>query len=186
MTPLTDACSRVLTIVIHFRSWLSEHICSQREPGLPVATSLLTLCCAAKDQQSLIDPIRTASARVDRPLRKMYTSKTIPLFLYPKPATRFSANVQRSNFGRQTHKARRLFSAGPIARMPEQLTHDEINSQTDPSVAKQYDTAAPKEQQLNDLYSMLDGKNGMLSTHRQGIGEPFTPSSCSTATCTNH
>ncbi|KAL5413539.1 hypothetical protein PMIN06_007710 [Paraphaeosphaeria minitans] len=55
--------------------------------------------------------------------------------------------------------------------MPETLNQGEVNSHTDPSVAKQYDTDTPKEQQIKDLYSMIDGKKiGMLSTYRNGVG----------------
>jgi hypothetical protein len=32
--------------------------------------------------------------------------------------------------------------------MPENLTHAEVNSKTDPSVAKQYDDETPKDQQM--------------------------------------
>lgn len=56
--------------------------------------------------------------------------------------------------------------------MPEHLTHDEINSQTDPSVAKQYDSSTPKEQQIKDFFNMVDGKKiAMLNTYRNGVGQ---------------
>ncbi|KAJ4300791.1 hypothetical protein N0V90_002879 [Kalmusia sp. IMI 367209] len=55
--------------------------------------------------------------------------------------------------------------------MPEQLKHNEVDSQTDPSVAKQYDNETPKEQQIKDLFNMIDGKKiGMLNTYRNGVG----------------
>lgn len=55
--------------------------------------------------------------------------------------------------------------------MPESLKSSEVNSQTDPSVAKQYDNESPKEQQIKDLFNMIDGKKiGMLNTYRNGVG----------------
>jgi len=55
--------------------------------------------------------------------------------------------------------------------MPESLKASEVNSQTDPSVAKQYDSETPKEQQIKDLFEMIDGKKiGMLNTYRSGVG----------------
>lgn len=55
--------------------------------------------------------------------------------------------------------------------MPEQVTSSEINSKTDPSVAKQYDGETPKDQQWKDLYGIIDGKHvSMLNTHRKGTG----------------
>jgi len=55
--------------------------------------------------------------------------------------------------------------------MPANLTQDEINSQTDPSVAKQYDHETPKDQQFKELYEMIDSqKIGMLNTYRNGVG----------------
>lgn len=56
--------------------------------------------------------------------------------------------------------------------MPEHLTREEINSQTDPSVAKQYDNEASKEQQIKDLFGLIDNnKVGMLNTYRNGVGQ---------------
>ncbi|KAJ9607227.1 hypothetical protein H2200_008299 [Cladophialophora chaetospira] len=55
--------------------------------------------------------------------------------------------------------------------MPEQPTQGEINSKTDPSVSKQYDSETPKQEQWKELYEMIDGKNvSMLSTYRDGVG----------------
>lgn len=55
--------------------------------------------------------------------------------------------------------------------MPESLNRSEVDSKTDPSVAKQYDTETPKDQQIKDLYNMIDGKKiGLLSTYRNGVG----------------
>jgi len=36
--------------------------------------------------------------------------------------------------------------------MPEQLTHDEVNTKTDPSVAKQWDETTPMHEQFEELY----------------------------------
>lgn len=55
--------------------------------------------------------------------------------------------------------------------MPQSLTADEVNSKTDPSVSKQWDDKTPKEEQLKDLYKIVDGlKAGLLTTIRPGIG----------------
>jgi general stress protein 26 len=55
--------------------------------------------------------------------------------------------------------------------MPEPLKASEVNSKTDPSVAKQYDNETPKDQQWKELYEMIDGKKiSLLSTYREGVG----------------
>ncbi|KAF2000349.1 hypothetical protein P154DRAFT_435070 [Amniculicola lignicola CBS 123094] len=55
--------------------------------------------------------------------------------------------------------------------MPDKLTSQEVNSKTDPSVAKQYDTETSTEQQIKDLFKTIDAnKVGMLSTYRKGTG----------------
>ena len=55
--------------------------------------------------------------------------------------------------------------------MPEPLTSSEVNSQTDPSVAKQYDTTTPIPQQLTDLYHITDALSTcLLGTSRPNIG----------------
>ena len=55
--------------------------------------------------------------------------------------------------------------------MPESLKASEVNSQTDPSVAKQYDNETPTHEQFNDLYAIVDAKKiGLLNTYRNGTG----------------
>jgi hypothetical protein len=55
--------------------------------------------------------------------------------------------------------------------MPESLEKSEVDAKQDPSVSKQYDNEAPKEQQINQFFEMVDGKKiGMLSTYRNGVG----------------
>jgi general stress protein 26 len=55
--------------------------------------------------------------------------------------------------------------------MPETLTSQEVNSNTDPSVSKQYDNSASVETQITDFYSIVDGLNvGLLGTYRPGVG----------------
>jgi len=55
--------------------------------------------------------------------------------------------------------------------MPEPLKASEINSQTDPSVAKQYDTTTDKKTQISDFYEIVDKlKIGLLTTLRKDIG----------------
>ena len=56
--------------------------------------------------------------------------------------------------------------------MPDTLHESEINSKTDPSVAKQYDNETPKDQQIKQFFEMADGKKiCMLNTYRNGVGE---------------
>lgn len=55
--------------------------------------------------------------------------------------------------------------------MPEKLKAEEVDSKTDPSVAKQYDNETPKDVQWKELYELIDGKKiSMLNTYRDGIG----------------
>lgn len=55
--------------------------------------------------------------------------------------------------------------------MPQPLKADEVNSETDPAVSKQFDNETPKDQQFTDLYKTVDGlKVGLLTTIRSGIG----------------
>ncbi|ETN42406.1 uncharacterized protein HMPREF1541_01560 [Cyphellophora europaea CBS 101466] len=55
--------------------------------------------------------------------------------------------------------------------MPEQLKHSEINSQTDPSVAKQWDNDVSPEKKFEDFYGIVDKlKIGLLGTLRDGTG----------------
>nr|OQO29923.1 hypothetical protein B0A51_02919 [Rachicladosporium sp. CCFEE 5018] len=55
--------------------------------------------------------------------------------------------------------------------MPATLTKQEIDSKTDPSVSKQYDTDVSFEESLKDFYSISDGlKIGILGTLRPGVG----------------
>ena len=58
--------------------------------------------------------------------------------------------------------------------MPDQLKASEVNSKTDPSVAKQYDDETPKDQQIKQFFEMVDGKKiCMLNTYRNGVGMLF-------------
>jgi len=55
--------------------------------------------------------------------------------------------------------------------MPETLTQNDINSKTDPSVAKQYDNETPKDQQIQEFFKLVDSKKVcMLNTYRNGVG----------------
>jgi len=55
--------------------------------------------------------------------------------------------------------SRTNFSTTSILRMPDSLSSQEVNSKTDPSVAKQWDHETPMHQQWEELY----GKIYMLS-----------------------
>ena len=55
--------------------------------------------------------------------------------------------------------------------MPEALKASEVNSQTDPTVAKQYDNETPKDQAFKEFYELVDKeKIGMLNTYRNTVG----------------
>lgn len=55
--------------------------------------------------------------------------------------------------------------------MPETLTQSDINSKTDPSVAKQYDDETPKDKQIQEFFKLVDSKKVcMLNTYRNGVG----------------
>ncbi|KAF9701958.1 hypothetical protein EKO04_000584 [Ascochyta lentis] len=55
--------------------------------------------------------------------------------------------------------------------MPDQLKSSEVNSKTDPSVAKQYDNETDKVKQIQDFFSLADDKKiGILNTYRNGVG----------------
>ncbi|KAA6414085.1 MAG: hypothetical protein FRX48_02447 [Lasallia pustulata] len=55
--------------------------------------------------------------------------------------------------------------------MPEPLKASEINTSTDPSVAKQWDTSTPIPEQISDLYKIVDTlKFCLLGTRRPNIG----------------
>ena len=59
--------------------------------------------------------------------------------------------------------------------MPESLKASEVNSKTDPTVAKQYDTETPKAEQISDFYSIVDKqKIGLLTTIRPTLGGPVS------------
>lgn len=65
----------------------------------------------------------------------------------------------------------RSFAASTRINMPEGLKPEEVNSKTDPSVSKQYDTEASLETKTKDLYAIVDGlKIGILGTYRPGVG----------------
>ena len=55
--------------------------------------------------------------------------------------------------------------------MPESLKQEEVNSKTDPSVAKQYDNETPKDEQWKQFFEIFDnGKITMFNTYRNGVG----------------
>ena len=55
--------------------------------------------------------------------------------------------------------------------MPDQLKSSEVNSQNDPSVAKQYDNETDKTKQIEDFFKLADDKKiGILNTYRNGVG----------------
>jgi len=69
------------------------------------------------------------------------------------------------------HLTHRTFTTTQFFRMPHDLKASEVNSKTDPTTAKQYDTETPKKDQINDFYKTLDGlKIGLLTTIRPSIG----------------
>ncbi|KAF2815037.1 uncharacterized protein BDZ99DRAFT_458984 [Mytilinidion resinicola] len=105
------------------------------------------------------------SVRLHRPALTRLASRTIPKqALIRLPFTSFQNHQICIIAGRQ-------FSQSTSFRMPDTLTRQEITSQTDPSVAKQYDNETPKDQQVKEFYDLVDSKKiGLLSTFRNGVG----------------
>lgn len=55
--------------------------------------------------------------------------------------------------------------------MPESLNKSDVDSKTDASVAKQYDSETPMHQQFEELYAIADKmKISLLTTQRPGVG----------------
>ena len=55
--------------------------------------------------------------------------------------------------------------------MVQSLDKKEVDSHTDPSVSKQYDTETPSQKQLEEFYQFADKqKVGLLTTIRSGLG----------------
>ena len=76
-------------------------------------------------------------------------------------------NLVSSQFPRAT----RAFHTQSPLKMPDYLTKQEVDSKTDPSVAKQWDDETPKDKQWEEFYAICDGlKIGMLGTARPGVG----------------
>lgn len=70
-----------------------------------------------------------------------------------------------------TQPIRRSITSSTLLRMPETLTKSEVDSKTDPSVSKQYDSETSTVQQIKDFYTKVDEmKVAILSTYRQGVG----------------
>ena len=65
----------------------------------------------------------------------------------------------------------RPLTTTPTLKMPEPLHSSEVTSKTDPSVSKQYDTAASFETKFEDFYGIVDKlKIGLLGTYRPNVG----------------
>lgn len=79
-----------------------------------------------------------------------------------------STLIPRNTFLPVKHRS---FVTTPLHKMPEKLTAEEVNSQIDPSVSKQWDSETPKKQQIEEFYKTVDGmKIGLLTTIRGGLG----------------
>lgn len=64
----------------------------------------------------------------------------------------------------------RNFTRYKALKMPEQLKQSEIDSKTDPSVAKQYEDAEGTVK-FKDFYDLVDDmKIGIMGTYRKGVG----------------
>lgn len=67
--------------------------------------------------------------------------------------------------------SRLSYHTTPALKMPEPLKASEVNSQTDPSVAKQFDNETDKKTQVEDFYNIVDKlKIGLLTTLRPSVG----------------
>lgn len=66
---------------------------------------------------------------------------------------------------------RRPLSTVKPLNMPEPLKKEEVTSQKDAAMAKQWDTTTPKPEQIQDFYKTVDGlKIGLMTTIRSGVG----------------
>ena len=82
-----------------------------------------------------------------------------------------TTSARSTTFTSTVTKAFRPFSTTYTLRMPEQLTAQEVNSKTDPSVAKQWDDDVSAEKKFGDFYAIADKlKIGLLGTLREGTG----------------
>ena len=108
-----------------------------------------------------------------------------PMFLYRSSPSRL--RPFQSIFKQSTYFVpSQSFSASHIDKMPEPLKASEVNSRTDPAVAKQWDDKTPKSQQIEDFYKTVDGmKIGLLTTIREGLG-PVSRSMAVAKVCTLH
>jgi len=89
------------------------------------------------------------------------------MFSLLKPTTFRSATFTAT----RTIKPNRPFTTTTTFRMPEQLKAEEVNSKTDPTVAKQWDNDVSTEKKFEDFYSIADKlKIGLLGTLREGTG----------------
>lgn len=69
-------------------------------------------------------------------------------------------------------RSKRTFSIAATYKMPEPLTKSEVDSQTDPSVAKQYDHETPTAEQITEFFKLADSlKTCLLTTERPGVGQ---------------
>ena len=84
-----------------------------------------------------------------------------------RPMTAFrSTNLTATAF-----RTFRPITTTPISRMPESLKPEEVNSKTDPSVAKQWDNDVDLDTKTKDFYGIADKlKICLLGTLREGTG----------------
>lgn len=79
--------------------------------------------------------------------------------------------LRSTHLATTTPRTLRLFSTTSTFKMPEQLTKQEVDSKTDPSVSKQWDNDVPTSKKFEDFYAIAD-KLGvcLLGTLREGTG----------------
>ena len=84
---------------------------------------------------------------------------------------RFAPAVRSVNLTVAATRILRPFSTASTLRLPEQLKQEEVNSKTDPSVAKQWDNDVSTDKKFEDFYGIADKlKIGLLGTLREGTG----------------
>ncbi|SMR43443.1 unnamed protein product [Zymoseptoria tritici ST99CH_1A5] len=109
----------------------------------------------------------TKQASITTPLSYYFSLNTMFSSLRITRITPFTSTFRALNVS----KTSRSFTTTTPSNMPENLKQSEVDAQTDPSVAKQYDNESSAEEKFKDLYAIADGiKIGMLSTYRQGTG----------------
>lgn len=158
------------TIVIHSRKMVATPSALMREYSF-IHTSLFGSSITFRSSQFPCFPFiytsgSNSSAIMSTPRTLLRSLCSPRLYQYNTANTCYRASTRLSI------PSARPFSAFSSVKMPSNPSQGEINSQTDPSVAKQYDTETSKVEQITDYFKLVDGmKISMLNTYRNGVGK---------------